>query len=147
MSEESKAWTAGTWEYREYPECAIKERVVAVSRDGRSTYTVALPAHTGNREVRENMQLCAAAKALYYACKQALGASEEGWAINWDDLRRAIDQADGKPPVQVDPDAAWIDSYVMKHLGEFDCGCGRCDLVEMGQHLRAALGAACKKGR
>jgi hypothetical protein len=31
---------------------------------------------------------------LLAACKQALGALEENWAINWDDLRRAIDRAE-----------------------------------------------------
>ncbi|HXI90498.1 MAG TPA: hypothetical protein VNH18_23510 [Bryobacteraceae bacterium] len=33
---------------------------------------------------------------LLEACKQALGAFEQKWAINWDDLKRAIDKAEGR---------------------------------------------------
>ncbi len=39
--------------------------------------------------------LFAAAKDLLAGCKAALGAFESNHAINWDDLRRAIDKAEG----------------------------------------------------
>ena len=42
-----------------------------------------------------NARLIAAAPELLKACEQALGAFEHNWAINWDDLARAIAKAKG----------------------------------------------------
>ena len=43
-----------------------------------------------------NARLIAAAPELLEACKAALGAFEHNHAINWDDLARAIDKAEGR---------------------------------------------------
>lgn len=43
-----------------------------------------------------NATLIAAAPDLLDACKQALGAFENGDAIDWSDLQKAIDKAEGK---------------------------------------------------
>jgi hypothetical protein len=43
----------------------------------------------------EDAQLVAAAPDRLEACKAALGAFEHNNAINWDDLRRAIEKAEG----------------------------------------------------
>lgn len=43
-------------------------------------------------------QLISAAPDLLAGCKAALGAFENNSAINWDDLRRAIEKAEGTPP-------------------------------------------------
>ena len=43
-----------------------------------------------------NAYLFAAAPDLLAACEMALHAFEDNWAINWDDLRRAIDKAKGE---------------------------------------------------
>lgn len=42
-----------------------------------------------------NARLIAAAPDLLAACKQALGAFEHNWAIDWGDLERAIAKAEG----------------------------------------------------
>jgi hypothetical protein len=42
-----------------------------------------------------NARLIAAAPELLQGCKDALGAFENNNAINWDDLRRAIEKAEG----------------------------------------------------
>ena len=47
-------------------------------------------------EQRANAKLIAASPELLAACKQALGAFEHNWAINWDDLREAIKKAEGE---------------------------------------------------
>ncbi len=43
-----------------------------------------------------NASLIAAAPELLECCKLALNAFERNDAINWDDLRRAIEKAEGK---------------------------------------------------
>jgi len=47
-------------------------------------------------EKEANARLIAAAPDLLAACKAALGAFERADAINWDDLQRAIDKAEGR---------------------------------------------------
>ncbi len=44
----------------------------------------------------DNARLIAAAPELLEQCKLALNAFEKNWAINWDDLRRAIAKAEGR---------------------------------------------------
>lgn len=43
-----------------------------------------------------NADLISAAPDLYSACDMALHAFEDGWAINWDDLRSALAKARGE---------------------------------------------------
>lgn len=47
-------------------------------------------------ENEANARLIAAAPALLEACKLALNAFEKAWAINWDDLARAIAKAEAE---------------------------------------------------
>jgi hypothetical protein len=47
-------------------------------------------------ETQANARLIAAAPELLAACRAALGAFERNDAIDWDDLRKAIEKAEGR---------------------------------------------------
>lgn len=49
-----------------------------------------------SEETQANARLIAAAPELLDGCKAALAAFERGDAINWDDLHRAIEKAEGR---------------------------------------------------
>lgn len=52
--------------------------------------------HLCNWPKRADAPLLAAAPDLLEACEMSLHAFEDNWAINWDDLRRAIAKARGE---------------------------------------------------
>lgn len=80
MSENSETkWTAGPWDY---------ENILKILTEGPDRWA-------DRRNDEANARLIAATPDLYKGCEMALNAFENNWAINWDDLRRALDKARG----------------------------------------------------
>jgi hypothetical protein len=84
--------TPGPWEF-----CGVGE-VRSVVPTKRICYvqdeTDDARIHPG--EYLANVSLIAAAPDLLAGCKAALGAFERNDAINWNDLRKAIEKAEGR---------------------------------------------------
>lgn len=108
INKKSIGHTPGPWEpcyHWRHPNCpcgthrgyvwdSTGDRVIAQMgcdrSDGEQVYD-----EPGKQEARANAHLIAAAPDLLAACKAALGAFEFNHCINWDDLRRAIEKAEG----------------------------------------------------
>lgn len=78
------------WEFRHSPDCHF----ATICEDGK----VLAELHNvgDSQDVLQRGHMMAAAPELYAACSMALHAFQDGWAINWDDLRRALAKAMGE---------------------------------------------------
>ena len=102
-------WTAvdvvgSGWEIKAMvPQLPNKDHPVTIYKTlGADTYTLAyapwvqFPKDYVEELFEANSKLIAASPDLLAGCKAALGAFERNEAINWDELRLAIEKAEGK---------------------------------------------------
>lgn len=94
--------TKGPWIFKPKDfNCACdgicNESVGSVFSPSDNRYVAKIEVDAGDTPLVEiaNAHLIAAAPDLLAACKLALNAFEKNWAIDWNDLRRAIDKAEG----------------------------------------------------
>lgn len=87
--------TIGPWYVQTTKEQGI-ETIVVVSPNESRLVSVCRVGRSGGWRVVQDANLIAAAPDLLAACKDALGAFENGNAIDWGDLERAIAKAEGE---------------------------------------------------